>query len=39
MMPVAGHEILTFFKLVDEVPGYAEVEMSGLLNGDEDGEE
>lgn len=37
-MPAAGPEILTFFGLVSQVPGYAEVEMPGLVGGGEGGE-
>jgi len=35
MMPAAGHEVLTFFGLVSQVPGYAEVEMPNLVRGEE----
>ncbi len=40
MMPAAGFEILTFFGLVSQVPGYAEVEMPNLVRGEvgEEGE-
>jgi len=34
MMPAAGHEVLTFFGLVSQVPGYAEVEMPSLVVGE-----
>ncbi len=34
MMPAAGHEVLTFFGLVSQVPGYAEVEMPNLVRGE-----
>lgn len=33
-MPAAGHEVLTFFGLVSQVPGYAEVEMPSLIRGE-----
>lgn len=35
MMPSAYGEILTFFGLVSRVPGYAEVEMPGLVGAGE----